>query len=68
MTARLTDQQQAALAYLTADRRRWATLGGVANALDTSREGAARTLASLVRRGLVQKSVGTGVTIYRAIR
>lgn len=64
----LTDQEHAALVFLVAPGRRWATLGGVAAALGTSRQGAARTLASLVRKGQVERGVGTGVTIYRAIR
>lgn len=67
----MTDRQKAALAYLgrpglhSRTRTGWAGLGAIAGHLGTPRQGATRTLASLVRHGLVERSVSGGATFYR---
>jgi len=71
---RLTTKQRAALDLLARPglsrgrRAGWIGLGNAAMHLDTSREGAAQTFASLVRRGLVEREKAGGVTFYRAAR
>jgi DNA-binding MarR family transcriptional regulator len=65
----MTTQQTTVLTYLRTRRpnRRWCGRFMIAARCDIPQAGATRTLASLVRAGLVERSVAGGVTFYAAL-
>lgn len=66
---KLSAQQKACLATLQASgkRRQAFSPGMLATLLDTSKEGAAATASSLVRRGLAERAKDSGRVYYRAV-
>lgn len=63
----MSGPQRAVIAYLRSrrDPAAWLSLGNIAGATARPVQGTTRTLASLIRRDIVERSVSAGRTFYR---